>query len=141
MDTRISLITLGVSNLSVARTFYEKLGFSASGASQGDVVFFQAGALALGLYPRDKLAEDAEVSGEGGGFSGITLAQNVYAKADVARILQDAEKAGGRVVKPAQDVFWGGHHGYFADPDGHLWEIAWNPGFELTKEGYLKLPA
>jgi catechol 2,3-dioxygenase-like lactoylglutathione lyase family enzyme len=140
MEPRVSLITLGVADLARARAFYEKLGFRASAASQGDVVFFQAGALALSLYPRESLAEDAQVAAEGSGFTGLTLAHNVRAKEDVAAVLAEAERAGGRILKPAQDVFWGGHSGYFTDPDGHLWEVAWNPFFELAADGALKLP-
>lgn len=140
MEPRVSLITLGVADLARARAFYEKLGFRASAASQGDVVFFQAGALALSLYPRESLAEDAQVAAEGSGFAGLTLAHNVRAKEDVAAVLAEAERAGGRILKPAQDVFWGGHSGYFTDPDGHLWEVAWNPFFELAADGALKLP-
>lgn len=140
MEPRVSLITLGVADLARARTFYEKLGFRASSASQGDVVFFQAGALALSLYPRESLAEDAQVGAEGSGFAGLTLAHNVRSKGEVAAVLAEAERAGGRILKPAQDVFWGGHSGYFADPDGHLWEVAWNPFFELAPDGALKLP-
>jgi catechol 2,3-dioxygenase-like lactoylglutathione lyase family enzyme len=140
MEPRVSLITLGVADLARARAFYEKLGFRASAASQGDVVFFQAGALALSLYPRESLAEDAQVAAVGSGFAGLTLAHNVRAKEDVAAVLAEAERAGGRILKPAQDVFWGGHSGYFTDPDGHLWEVAWNPFFELAADGALKLP-
>ena len=141
MEPRLTLITLGVSDLARARAFYEALGFKASSASQGDIVFFQAGALGLALYPRAALAEDAQVSHEGGGFSGITLAHNVRAKEEVAAILAEAERAGACILKPAQDVFWGGHSGYFADPDGHLWEVAWNPFFSLAADGALSLPS
>jgi catechol 2,3-dioxygenase-like lactoylglutathione lyase family enzyme len=140
MEARISLVTLGVSDLARARAFYERLGFKASSASQGDVVFFQAGAMGLALYPRKALAEDAEISAEGSGFSGLTLAQNVRTKGEVASVLAEPERGGGRILKQAQDVFWGGHSGYFADPDGHLWEVAWNPFFELAPDGALRLP-
>jgi catechol 2,3-dioxygenase-like lactoylglutathione lyase family enzyme len=140
MQPCVSLITLGVSDLARARAFYEALGFRASSASQGDIVFFQAGAIAVALYPRTALAEDARVSAEGNGFSGIALAHNVRAKEDVAVVLAEAQAAGGRVVKPAEDVFWGGHSGYFADADGHLWEVAWNPFLALGEDGALKLP-
>jgi catechol 2,3-dioxygenase-like lactoylglutathione lyase family enzyme len=140
MEPRISLITLGVSDLARARAFYEKLGFRASSASQGDVVFFQAGSLGLSLYPRASLAEDAQVSPQGSGFAGLTIAHNVRTKEEVALVLGEAEAAGGRIIKPAQDVFWGGHSGYFADPDGHLWEVAWNPFFPLAEDGAMKLP-
>lgn len=140
MEARVSLITLGVADLARARTFYERLGFRASSMSQGDIVMFQLGALALSLYPRAALAEDAGVAAGGGGFSGITLAHNVRAREEVAGVLAEAETAGGRIVKPAGDVFWGGHSGYFADPDGHLWEVAWNPFLPLGEDGALKLP-
>lgn len=140
MEPRITLITLGVDDLARARRFYEKLGFKASSASQGDVVFFQLGAMVLSIFPRVELAKDAGVPAEGAGFSGIAIAQNVRAKEDVARVLAEAEAAGGRVVKPAQDVFWGGHSGYFADTEGHLWEVAWNPFFPLDAAGAVQLP-
>lgn len=140
MEPRISLITLGVGDVDRARAFYEALGFRASSASLGDVVFFQAGALALSLYPRPALAADAGVPEQGAGFRGIALAHNVRARAEVAAVLAAAEAAGGRIVKAAQDVFWGGHSGYFADPDEHLWEVAWNPGFEIADDGALRLP-
>jgi len=113
VEPRISLITLGVEDLVRARAFYEALGFSASAASQGDIVFFRAGALGLALYPRAALAQDAMVSEGGCGFRGMTLAHNVRERAEVAAVLAGAEAAGARIVKPAQDVFWGGHSGYF----------------------------
>ena len=140
MEPRISLITLGVGDVARARAFYEKLGFRASSASQGDVVFFQAGSLGLSLFPRESLAEDVGVSAAGSGFAGLTIAHNVRTKAGVAAVLAEAAAAGGRIVKPAQDVFWGGHSGYFTDPDGHLWEVAHNPYFPLDANGRLVLP-
>ncbi len=140
MEPRVSIVTLGVANLARARAFYEALGFRASSASQGDIVFFQAGGVALALYPRAALAEDAAVGAAGVGFRGVTIAHNVRAKEDVSAVLAEAQAAGGQVVKPAQDVFWGGHSGYFADPDGHLWEVAWNPFLPLEEDGALKLP-
>ncbi len=141
MEARLSVVTLGVADLARSRRFYEEgLGWKPSAASDDKIVFFQLGGVVLGLYLREALAEDATVSGEGGGFRGITLAHNVRAKEEAARILELAERAGGRIVKPAQDVFWGGHGGYFADPDGHLWEVAWNPYFELNSRGEVELP-
>jgi len=140
MEPRISLITLGVRDVARARAFYEALGFVASSASSESVAFFQAGGAALGLFGWDSLAEDARVEPSGEGFRGVSFAHNVRDKADVAAVLAAAESAGGRIVKPAQDVFWGGHNGYFADPDGHLWEVAWNPYFPLTDDGSLQLP-
>jgi hypothetical protein len=141
VEARINIVTLGVANIGTSRNFYEVgLGWQPSSASQGDIVFFQLGGIVLGLYPRDLLAEDASVSATGNGFRGVTLAQNVRNKSEVAEVLLAAEKAGGSIVKPAQDAFWGGHSGYFADPDGHLWEIAWNPFFTLNAHGELELP-
>ncbi len=141
MDPRCSIVTLGSADLATARAFYEQgLGWKPASCSNEGIVFMQLGGLVLALYPWEKLAEDARVPAEGRGFRGVTLAQNVRAKEDVARILGEAEKAGGRIVKPAQDVFWGGHSGYFADPDGHLWEVAWNPFFTLNERGELVLP-
>jgi predicted lactoylglutathione lyase len=140
MEPRISLITLGVADIARARRFYETLGFTASAASNEHVAFFQAGGTALGLYGREALAEDAHVK-NGGGFGGITLGHNVRERVDVDRVLAEAHAAGGAILKPAQDVFWGGYSGYFADPDGHAWEVAWNPHFPLAEDGTLALPA
>jgi len=129
MDARISLITLGVSDLARARAFYENLGFPVLPQSQGNVVFLKLNGLWLSLYPREALAEDIGCAPDSSGFRAITLAHNVRDKEAVSQVLAQAEAAGGRIVKPAQDVFWGGHSGYFADPDGFLWEVAWNPHF------------
>lgn len=104
------------------------------------VAFFQIGGSVFGLYPRDKLAEDAQIPPQGSGFGGITLAHNVRSKEEADRVLAEALAAGGKLLKPAQDVFWGGYSGYFADPDGHPWEIAWNPFFEILEDGSIKLP-
>jgi catechol 2,3-dioxygenase-like lactoylglutathione lyase family enzyme len=141
IEARLNIVTLGVSDLKRARKFYaEGLGWKASSASQDNIVFFQLGGIVLALYPRTLLAEDATVGPSGSGFRGITLAQNVREKDEVFAVLKMAEAAGGKVVKPAQDVFWGGHSGYFADPDGHLWEVAWNPHFDLNVRGEVELP-
>lgn len=140
MEPRISLITLGVADLSRARSFYEALGWKASPLGGGEVVFFQGLAFALALFPRESLACDAGVSAEGNGFSGIALAHNVRTRDEVAAVLADAEAAGARVVKPSTEAPWGGQSGYFADPDGHLWEVAWNPHFPLGADGALTLP-
>jgi catechol 2,3-dioxygenase-like lactoylglutathione lyase family enzyme len=143
MEPRLSLITLGVADFARSLAFYrDGLKFPLSSASQDDVAFFRTGGVVLALYPRHKLADDATVSDDGrpGAFAGVVLAHSVREKADVAAVLAQAAAAGGRVVKPAQDVFWGGHSGYFADPDGHLWEVAWNPGFPLADDGRVVLP-
>jgi predicted lactoylglutathione lyase len=140
MEPRISLITLGVDDIPQSRKFYEAMGFTASSASMDDVVFFKSRGTVLALYPRKLLAEDAKTPSDGTGFRAVTLAHNVREKQDVARILEKAESAGAKILKPAQDVFWGGHSGYFTDPDGHLWEVAWNPHFPLNENGEVLLP-
>lgn len=141
MEPRIHFITLGVRDFANAVHFYrDGLGFPLSSASVDDIAFFRLGGLVLALYPWDKLAADATIPAEGSGFRGVTLARNVRQKEDVARVLAQAEAAGGKVVKPAQDAFWGGYYGYFADPEGHLWEVAWNPQFAFAADGSLSLP-
>ena len=141
MRQQLHLITLGVKDLKRSLEFYEQgLGWKRAQASSGDVVFFSMGGVVLSLYPRDKLAEDAGVSPEGEGFEAITLAYNTRSREEVDEVLQQAARLGARIVKTAQDVFWGGYSGYFADPDGHLWEVAWNPFFELDADGKLNLP-
>jgi catechol 2,3-dioxygenase-like lactoylglutathione lyase family enzyme len=140
MEPRLTLITLGVGDAGRARAFYEKLGFVASSAGDADVAFFPAGGLVLALFKRASLAADATVEDSAPGFSGVVLAHNVRSEAEVGTVLAQAAAAGGRVVKPAQRAFWGGTSGYFADPDGHLWEVAHNPGFPLDREGRIQLP-
>ena len=132
MEPRISIITLGVSDLERSNKFYrDGLGFPLSDNSAEGVSFFELRGTWLGLYPREALAEDATVPAAGSGFPGITLAHNMASKQQVDALLKEAEAAGAKIVKPAQDVFWGGYSGYFADPDGYLWEVAWNPHFEI----------
>jgi uncharacterized glyoxalase superfamily protein PhnB len=116
------------------------LGWKASSASRNDVAFFQLGPIALGLYGRSALAEDVNLEDSPIGFSGITLAQNMRSEEAVDQLLEEASRAGARVLKPAQRAFWGGYSGYFADPDGHLWEVAFNPGFRLEADGSVRLP-
>lgn len=141
MKQAISVLTLGVSDLRRSRAFYERMGWKASPASQGEIVFFNAGGLVFALFKNSALADDAGVSAQGSGFTGFTLAHNVDSKEAVAEVLQQAVAAGGTLVKPGEDVFWGGHRGYFADPDGFLWEVAWNPLWPLDGNGHLMLPA
>lgn len=141
VEPRLSLVTLGVADLARARAFYETgLGWAASAASQGDVVFFALGGVALALFPRAALAADAGVAADGQGFAGTTLAHNARRREEVEAVLAQAVAAGGRLVKPAQEAEWGGFSGYFADPDGHLWEVCWNPFFPLDAAGALVLP-
>ncbi|MEU1398687.1 VOC family protein [Micromonospora zamorensis] len=139
MEQRISLITLGVSDVARAKAFYEQLGWH--GQEVEETVFLQAGGLALVLWGRDKLADDAGIDDPGtDGFGGVTLAQNVRSRDEVDELMATATQAGGTVTMPARETFYGGYAGYFADPDGHLWEIAWNPGFTLAADGTLTVP-
>lgn len=141
MEPRVSLVTLGVADIKAARKFYEEgLGWPISAASNDSVVFIKTAGAVIGLYPRALLAEDAKVDATGSGFRGITLAHNVRTKPEVALALKTAQAAGGKIMKQAQDVFWGGHSGYFSDIDGHLWEVAWNPHFPLNEQGDIQLP-
>src|SRR5271155_3062955 len=130
MEQRISILTLGVADLNRSREFYERLGWQRSMAENEGIVFFQAGGMALALYPRVELAKDANVAAMGHGFGGVTLAYNARSRADVDSVIEEAKAAGANTLKPAQEAFWGGYSGYFADPDGFLWEVAWNPFFE-----------
>ena len=140
MQPRLTLVTLGVANLPRSRAFYESWGWKASAASQPSVAFFQANGLALALFGRADLAKDAGVEDRPTGFAGISLAYNARSRSEADEVYARAIEAGARKVKPLQDVFWGGYSGYFADPDGHLWEVAWNPSFPLDDQGHLFLP-
>jgi catechol 2,3-dioxygenase-like lactoylglutathione lyase family enzyme len=140
MEQRVSIITLGVADLHRSREFYERLGWRRSMAQAEGVVFFQAGGMALALYPRLELAKDANIAAEGQGFSGMSLAYNARYREEVDTVLAEAEAAGARILKPAQKAFWGGYSGYFSDPDGFLWEIAWNPGFPMAEDGSIRIP-
>ena len=140
VPARVSLVTLGVRDVEEAARFYERLGWARSSASQPGIAFFQAGNAAVALWGREALAEDAGQPAAGEGFRGVALAVNVPRREDVDAALAAAGRAGARVVKPAADAAWGGRSGYFADPDGHLWEVAWNPFFPLGEDGRVRLP-
>lgn len=134
MQPRISMITLGVRDLERSIRFYEEgLGLPRM-ESPPSVAFFTLNGSWLGLYGYEALAEDAGVSSIGSGFGGISIAHNVSSEHEVDQLLEQAVSAGAELVKPAQKVFWGGYSGYFADPDGHLWEIAHNPLFWVGPE-------
>lgn len=137
MEQRVSLITLGVADLDRARAFYEALGWSRTG-DDADVVFFQAGGMALALWDRAKLAEDSKVT-DGGGWGGVTLAYNVGSPEEVDTVLAEAEAAGATIGRAGAETFWGGYSGIFIDPDGHPWEVAHNPGWTLTDDGSIRL--
>ena len=139
MNPRISIITLGVEDLERSLIFYrDGLGFPTTRKSDGGVIFFQMNGTCLALYPYKDLAKDVSDTFvvPRSRFSGITIAHNVSTKEEVAQILHMAERAGGRIEKEAQDVFWGGHSGYFSDPDGYLWEVAYG-AFEFRQDGSL----
>ncbi|MFJ3927442.1 VOC family protein [Streptomyces sp. NPDC090022] len=139
MEQRVSLITLGVTDLDRSKAFYESLGWR--GQEVARTVFFQAGGLGLVLWGREELARDCGLDdGSGSGFAGIALAHNLRSREEVDALLETARKAGATVTKPAAPTFYGGYAGCFADPDGHLWEIAHNPGFPLSEDGSLTLP-
>jgi len=140
MEQRVSLITLGVTHLDRSREFYECLGWRRSIAKAEGVVFFQTGGMALSLYPRSELAKDANVPSEGSGFCGFSLAYNTRTREEVDAVLEKAVAAGARILKPAEQAFWGGYSGYFSDPDGFPWEVAWNPSFSMAEDGSIRLP-
>lgn len=134
MEPRISMITLGVKDLEKSCSFYEKgLGLPKMD-SPPDIAFFTLNGTWLGLFPRDLLAQDANVPEAGTGFSGVTISHNVATEREVELILNQAIASGATLVKPAQYVEWGGYSGYFSDPDGHLWEVAHNPHFWVGPE-------
>ena len=141
MKQAISFVTLGVGDLARSRQFYAALGWKESSSSNADIAFFQAGSVAFALFQREALAEDANVAAQGSGFSGVTLAHNVESEEAVVNTIAEAVAAGATRVRPADKVFWGGFRGYFADPDGFLWEVCWNPFVTLDSEGHVHLPA
>lgn len=141
MKPAIHVVTLGVKDIAKARRFYEVgLGLKASLASNEHFIVFHMNGMALCLYPERSIAEDAMQSFVEPGFRGVSLAHNVSSKSEVKQVLDCAASAGAKIVKQAQDVFWGGHSGYFADLDGHFWEVAWNPHWLLQADGKLVLP-
>jgi catechol 2,3-dioxygenase-like lactoylglutathione lyase family enzyme len=143
MESRISLITLGVSDLQRSLRFYrDGLGLPTTWTGDKGVVFFKTAGTRLALYPYADLAKDAGPAFVGQPmpkFAGIVPAHNVREKSEVDTVLAAAERAGGTIVKPGQDAFWGGYSGYFADPDGYLWEVAWG-AFPFNDDGSLKVP-
>ncbi|HET7647901.1 MAG TPA: VOC family protein [Gaiellaceae bacterium] len=138
MEQRLSLVTLGVSDLQRARAFYEALGWS-TGAEPGDgVVFFQAGGMIVALWSRESLAEDSGVE-DAGGWGGVTLAYNTRSPEEVDATIEEARRAGARIAREPAATFWGGYSGVFVDPDGHPWEVAHNPHWTVRDDGSVAL--
>jgi hypothetical protein len=140
VDQRLSLITLGVSDLGRSRAFYEALGWSPAVVIDDDVVFFQAGDMVLALWDRAELAGDSMVT-DRGGWGGITLAHNVRSPEDVDRVIDEARSAGAVIGREGAETSWGGYSAVFIDPDGHPWEVAHNPGWPLDERGAIGLPS
>lgn len=142
MTLNVSIITLGVEDLPASTAFYERLGWINTKASQESVTFLQGHCVVLGLYGRAALADDAAVDNSPAGFRGVSLAINLKDEAAVDTFFEHALSCGATATKRPEKVFWGGYSGYFADPDGHLWEVAYNPFFEGDAEtGQLQLEA
>jgi uncharacterized protein len=139
MEQRMSLITLGISDLDRARKFYEALGWATDAEEADDVVFFQAGGMILALWDRGKLAEDSVVT-DNGGWGGITLAYNTRSTDEVDQVIEEARKAGATIGREPAETFWGGYSAIFIDPDGHPWEVAHNPRWTITEDGATLLP-
>ena len=138
MEQRVSLVTLGVTDLARARAFYEALGWRTGAAPEDDVVFFQAGCMVVALWSRDRLAEDSGVQ-DGGGWGGVTLAHNVRSPQEVDAVIAQADAAGATIPRYGAETFWGGYSGAFVDPDGHPWEVAHNPRWTLLEDGSIRL--
>lgn len=134
MEQRMSLLTLGVADLERSVKFYEALGWTRSGPGEG-VAFFQLNGIVLSLYPREHLARDLGIAPFGEGFSGFTPGYNTRTKEDVDLTVAAFAAAGGHIVRKPGEAFWGGYFAFAADPDGHIWEIAWNPGFPMDEKG------
>ena len=140
MKTRLNIITLGVKNLKISRDFYGNvLGWQEAAGSDENIVFYHQGGIILGLYPYEKLAEDAMLPPERTGFSGITLAINLDKKEKVDQLFEQVTAGGAKTLVQPRETFWGGYDAYFADPDGYAWEIAWAPFWEFDCQGSLKM--
>jgi uncharacterized protein len=138
VEQRLSLITLGVADVAIARAFYERLGWRVA-MDVEDTVFFSLGGTVLTLWGRDKLAADGGVE-DPGGWGGVTLAHNVRTDEEVDRVIEEARSADARISREPAPTFYGGYAGVFLDPDGHPWEVAHNPGFGLDEDGAIVLP-
>jgi len=140
-EPRITMITLGVADVAASTAFYQKLGFKRSSASNDNVTFFHMNGTVLGLFGRDALAADAgQQPSKPQSFEGMSLCHNLGSRAEVDTAWDFAVECGAEPVKKPHEVFWGGYSGYFADPDGHLWELAHNPFMPLGEDGHMSLP-
>jgi predicted lactoylglutathione lyase len=139
MEQRLSLVTLGVRDLARARAFYEALGWTTGAEEADDVVFFQAGGMIIALWGRDQLAEDSEVT-DGGGWGGVTFAYNTRSLEEVDSVIEQARKAGATIGREPGETFWGGYSAIFIDPEGHPWEVAYNPRWTIAEDGTVSLP-
>lgn len=138
MEQRVSLVTLGVTDVARARRFYEALGWTSTDEPDSDIVFFQAGGMVLALWSRSDLAEDTGVD-DRGGWGGVTLAHNVRSPAEVDGVIAEARAAGATVQRERGETFWGGYSGVFVDLDGHAWEVAHNPHWTVRDDGAVSL--
>jgi uncharacterized protein len=139
MEQRLSLITLGISDLDRAREFYEALGWKTGAKEADDVAFFQAGGMVFALWGRAKLAEDSAVT-DAGGWGGTTLAYCTGSREEVDEVVEQARSAGATIGREPAETFWGGYSGIFIDPDGHPWEVAHNPSWTIEEDGSVTLP-
>ncbi len=139
MRQKLNLITLGVDGFEKSLNFYEKLGWKKSDKSVDDLALFPLGGITLALYPRQELAKDVTIAYEPSQFSGITISYNAKSEKEVDEVMEQVAKLGGTIIKPAQKVFWGGYSGYFRDLDGYLFEVAFNPFWEMDENDNLKL--
>ena len=140
MEQRVSLVTLGVEDLARARAFYEALGWKTGATPAEDVAFFQAGGMIFGLWGREQLSEDSGVQ-DLGGYGGVTLAYNARDRVEVDAVIEEARAAGATIAREPGEAFWGGYTAVFVDPDGHPWEVAHNPHWELDTQGRVSLPS
>jgi uncharacterized protein len=138
MEQRVSLITLGITDLARSRAFYEGLGWTTAAEPDDEVVCFQAGGMIVALWDRARLAEDLAVK-DGGGWGGVTLAFNARSREEVDVVIEEARRAGGTIGREPGETFWGGYSGIFIDPDGHPWEVAHNPGWTIAGDGSVHL--
>jgi uncharacterized protein len=138
MEQRLSLVTLGVRDLQRARSFYEALGWQTRAEPGDDVVFFQTGGVIVSLWSRASLAEDSGVE-DAGGWGGVTLAYNTRSPEEVDAVVEEARRAGAHVAREPAATFWGGYSGVFVDPEGHPWEVAYNPHWQVREDGTVAL--